>query len=222
MGTTCRAPTHYEQAYVQELEALWRQFRLEHALPATAWVRRGVRPTNAPARRVAAAGILCASLAAVGPVQALLAPRNTKDRPRELQTLVAALALPASAAPYWAVHCDFGVPLGGAAQGLIGTERAREILVNVLLPFFSAYGAVAGDAALSDWAITLFRRAPAGGMNHLVRAMRDDVFSLPSRYVPMTAARQQGLLHIYHAWCREKRCDACSVGQMLAGQEGPQ
>ena len=214
-GTACRAPTDHEQAYVRTLEALWQQFQLEPVLPASAWVRRGVRPVNAPARRVAAAGILCAQLAAVGPVQAFLALRNDNDRPRELQTLVATLALPASAAPYWAVHCDFGVPLCGAPQSLIGTERAREILVNVLLPFFSAYGAVAGDAALSDWAITLFRRAPAGGMNHLVRAMRDDVFSLPSRYVPMTAARQQGLLHIYHAWCREKRCDACAVGQML-------
>ena len=185
-------------------------------MSTTAWVRGGVRPVNAPARRVAAAGHLCARLAETGPVQFCLALREELDQPQLLQQMVNAFALPASCSRYWATHCDFGVPLRGAAQSLIGTERAREILINVLLPFMFALGEHTGDSGVSDWAVTSLRHAPAGGMNRLIRSMRDDVFGLPTKYVPMTAARHQGILHIYHAWCREKRCDSCAVGQMLA------
>lgn len=215
-GTTCRAPAAGEAAYVRELETRWRQFQLAPALDAAAWARGGVRPANAPARRVAAAGRLSARFAAAGPVQACLALREAAAAPPALQPLVDAVALPASCSPYWAAHSDFGAPLRGGPQRLIGTERAREILVNVALPFLVAYGETSGDGGLSDWAINLFRRAPGGGLNRLSRAMRDDVFGLPQKYVPMTAARHQGLLHIYHAWCREKRCDTCAVGRMLA------
>ena len=215
-GTINRAPTVAERAYVRRLEGLWQQFHLEAVVPNTAWVRRGVRPVNAPARRVAAAGHLCAWLAATGPLHACLELADSADWTQALRLVQAAFALPAARSPYWATHCDFGVPLRGAPQSLVGTERVREMLANVVLPFLIAYGEHIGDASIADWAINLFRRAPAAGMNRLFRSMRDDVFGLPPRYVPMTAARQQGLLHIYHSWCREKRCDACAVGQMLA------
>lgn len=215
-GTNHCDATDNERTYVEQIEELWQDFQLEPVAPNTAWVRRGVRPVNAPARRVAAAGYLCTRLAATGAVQACLDLADSTDFMQVLRRMQAAFALPAARSTYWATHCDFGVPLRGGPQSLIGTERAREILTNVVLPFLVAYGAHTGDSGSADWAITLFRRAPAAGMNRLIRSMRDDVFSLPPRYVPMTAARQQGLLHIHHSWCREKRCDACAVGQMLA------
>ena len=215
-GTACRAPTAADHAHLQELESLWENYQLEPAVPTAAWVRGGVRPTNAPARRVAAAGHLCARLAETGPLQFCLALREESDQTQLLQQMVSAFALPASCSRYWATHCDFGVPLRGAAQSLIGTERAREMLTNVLLPFMFALGEHTGDSSVSDWAVTSLRHAPAGGANRLIRSMRDDVFGLPPKFVPMTAARQQGLLHVYHTWCREKRCDTCAVAQMLA------
>lgn len=215
-GTIYRAPTAGEQTYVRELEMLWQQFQLEPVVPNTAWVRRGVRPVNAPARRVGAAGILCAALAESGAVEACLELADDTHWAQALRHMQEIFALPTARSPYWATRCDFGVSLRGGPQSLIGTERMREILANVVLPFLVAYSMHTGNAGLADRAITLFRRAPAAGMNRLIRSMRDDVFGLPPKYLPMTAARQQGLLHIHHTWCREKRCDACAVGQMLA------
>lgn len=215
-GTIYRASTAPGQAHERTLERLWAAWNLEPVVPAAAWVRRGVRSVNAPARRVAAAGILCAALAETGVVKTCLRLADDSDWAQVLRRMQEVFALPPTRSPFWATHCDFGVPLRGGPQSLIGGERVREILANVILPFLVAYGDIARDTGLVDWAITLFRRAPAAGMNRLTRSMRDDVFALPPKYVPMTAARQQGLLHIYHAWCREKRCDACAVGQMLA------
>ena len=215
-GAAGRAPTAGETAYVRELETQWRRFGVEPALDATAWARGGVRPANAPARRVAAAGRLCARLVETGLVETCLARRDAAPALPALQSLITAVALPASCSPYWATHSDFGAPLRGGPQSLIGTERAREMLVNVALPFVIAYGEHTGDGGLADWAMSLIRGAPGGGLNRLSRAMRDDVFGLPQKFVPMTAARHQGLLHIYHTWCREKRCDTCAVGRMLA------
>ena len=95
--------------------------------------------------------------------------------------MVNAFALPASCSRYWATHCDLGVPLRGAAQSLIGAERAREMLTNVLLPFMLALGEHTGDSSVSDWAVTSLRHAPAGGANRLIRSMRDDVLRLAAK-----------------------------------------
>ena len=214
-GTIYRAPTAPDNAHERDLERLWAAWKMAPVLPATAWVRAGVRPANAPARRVAAAGILCAALAESGIVETCLQVVDAGDWACVQRHLQDFLTLPAARSPYWATHCDLGVPLRGAPQSLIGAERVREILTNVILPFLVAYGEHTDDPGIADRAVTLFRRAPAGGTNRLIRSMRDDVFGLPSKFSPMTAARQQGLLHIYHAWCREKRCDACAVGHML-------
>ena len=75
-GTACRAPTAHDRAYVRELETLWQQFHLEPAVPTTAWVRGGVRPTNAPRGAWQRRGHLCARLAETGPVQFCLALRE--------------------------------------------------------------------------------------------------------------------------------------------------
>jgi hypothetical protein len=89
---------------------------------------------------------------------------------------------------------------------LIGTGRAREIVVNAVLPFISAYGASIDNRPLEEKARQIISSYPSLPHNELTRYM---IGLLGNQ--AYGACRHQGLLHIYHNWCRTRECGACPV-----------
>jgi hypothetical protein len=107
---------------------------------------------------------------------------------------------------YWGRYLDFGVPAGGIVPALLGRDRAADIIVNVLLPFyFSRNRSPEAGKALHIFGVY---RAPAE--NGLVKHMRLQ-FGI-TRYLTDTARRQQGLIYIYKTQCAEGRCEDCPLG----------
>ena len=77
----------------------------------------------------------------------------------------------------------------------IGKGRARDILVNVALPFLHAHAAAAYNTELADAALTAYAATPKLQDNEITREARR-LCSIGSE-VKMTARRQQGLIHLY-------------------------
>src|SRR3954463_14058527 len=77
-----------------------------------------------------------------------------------------------------AEHSDFGVPLAHASKGvdLIGADRAADMVVNIVAPFFVAWGSLADPPALSAAAIAVYTGHPPLAENQITRAMRAEVF----------------------------------------------
>ncbi len=75
----------------------------------------------------------------------------------------------------------------------LGLARAAAVAVNVLLPFFNARD--------------LFRGYPLREESGLVRQMREQLGLGPLSL----ACHEQGLLHLYQAFCREGRCEDCPL-----------
>jgi hypothetical protein len=84
-----------------------------------------------------------------------------------------------------------------------------EVVVNVLLPVVYALGQARGDDTLSAAALRCYRRFPATPGNRITHAMLEQVAGGMAAHVPLTACRQQGLLHLYHQWCAERWCARC-------------
>ncbi len=82
----------------------------------------------------------------------------------------------------------------------IGRGRARDILINIALPFLHAHAAEIGDAMLSDAAQAAYAAVPKLQDNEITREMRHllDI----GKAVKMTARRQQGMIHLYKATVR--------------------
>ncbi len=91
----------------------------------------------------------------------------------------------------------FVVPGGQDRTAIVGTSRARDIVVNHLLPAASAHALSHKDAALADHALQLFRSHPLLAPNSITREASRLLLArgVPSK--PRTARDQQGLLHIY-------------------------
>lgn len=160
------------------------------------WHLCGVRPTNIPQRRIAGAGYLLARYRARGLVQGLLQLVREADAGSGHRRLEAGLMIRRG---------DYGT--------LIGQGRAREMVVNVLLPFSFAWA----DGPLGEHAIELYRTYPRLDENQITREMRIQL--LVGSRVVNSARRQQGLVHLWKSFCLERRCPQCPLGTNLDTSE---
>lgn len=86
---------------------------------------------------------------------------------------------------------------------LIGRGRADDMVVNVALPYLTAYRSLDGVAAL-DWL-----RAPSG--NRWVDALHRRLSGSGLVIRPYRAIHQQGLLDLSLRFCRYDHCEACPL-----------
>ena len=85
----------------------------------------------------------------------------------------------------------------------IGKGRARDVLVNIALPFLHAYASEMDNGKLADAAHAAYSIAPKLQENEITREMRRLLDT--GREVKMTARRQQGLIWLYRRAVRGRR-----------------
>jgi hypothetical protein len=176
----------------------------DRPLQRSDWTIGGVRPDNTPARRIAAAaGLASAYAAGLG---AALCTLVTADDCR--------LELAVGEDAYWERHADVGRRVGPRPVSLLGTSRERELLVNAVLPGVLAIGRDRGDSDLVGAVQRRYAQLGAAGSNQITRHMLRTI-GAPAP-VAATAAAEQGLLHLYHGWCRERRCWECPLPAAFA------
>ena len=173
------------------------------AQPPLAWDLARIRPANHPARRLLGLAVL---LAAAGPANLAAVCLDALAHPdADPRALVASLT-----ATLWPDAADDGAPIT-----LIGRDRAHEIVVNVVIPHCLARASVGGAASLADQARRLAASLPAGAGNARTRAMQQQ---LGGTLRVRTALEEQGLLHLYTAWCASRRCYECPVAAAAISQ----
>jgi hypothetical protein len=167
------------------------------SLGPAAWKLWGVRPANAPARRLAAAAQLFAGL----PPAALLLLAGAPTA-REAMAPFAALR----AGGYWRDHHDPCAGPSALPEAQVGRGRALEILVNVVLPAAAAHG----DAALGASARRLYAALPRPGAYGATRHLERTLAAQGER-IPLNARRTQALLALARDWCAQGGCGRCPL-----------
>jgi hypothetical protein len=184
------------EPYVEELEARFAASGLA-SLPPGLWKLWGIRPENAPARRIAAAAAL---LCRLGEPQAMLSLLDATT----VNEAVAPLTI--AAGGYWLRHHDVCAGPARLPAGFVGRSRAIEIIINVVLPTAAA----GGDAALAAKARALFARLPRPAAYGVTRFIENAIASEGIR-VPLNARRAQGLLALHRDWCDKNGCGRCPL-----------
>ena len=94
------------------------------------------------------------------------------------------------------------------ARPFIGVQRARDIAVNVALPFLYGLGGLRRDARLKNGCVELYKAYPKLAENEITREV-SALLGLDEGGVRITGARrQQGLIHVYKTMmARPKRRD---------------
>ncbi len=166
-------------------------------LAGALWKTWGVRPENAPARRLAGAAALLAPLRAPSDLLAALGARTVNE----------AIAPLVRATPegYWRAHHDVCAGACRLPPAFIGRSRALEIAVNVIVPA----GIAAGGAAAMD-ARALFAKLPRPAQYGATRFLELALVSSGER-VRINARRAQGLLALHRDWCTQNGCGRCPL-----------
>ena len=161
-------------------------------LAAVEWHCFRVRPANHPRHRIAGAARLIARFLESGSESGLVAGLGglvSAGNPGKLTSALTVAADP------------------GQRTACVGAARARDLAVNVVLPFFHALAcrapAVAGEAdasalaAAAGDALKLYRDFGKLQDNELTREMADRLLEPTWKKAVNSARRQQGLIHLH-------------------------
>ena len=175
-------------------------------LDADDWDLGRVRPANAPPRRLAALACLAVQWHGQDVVQSLARLVVESSRPAVLIKRFTVTA----PSPALAALVDLRTALLPPMAGLVGRDRAIQIVVNAVLPLAHALGQTWDLPELSAAAQSLYAACPGAASSGLERGMASQLLGSGGRALMRGARRQQGLLHLYHTSCHRHACATCA------------
>jgi len=225
------------QAYVSQLEDVWAEYSTRLGLKSMGqeeWQFFRLRPSNFPSRRLAGASLILQQFTKAGILETILRViqglrENHQQLIQELEKLFTC-----QTGGYWATHyrVEEQAPelLNEKTATLVGKERARDIVINIVLPVVLAYAAEIDDSSLKITILQLYQVYPKFSSNSIIKEMSQQLFidvKTANRIIP-TAARQQGLIHLYKLFCHRGECERCqeawekTVGSRQSSVGSPQ
>ena len=137
-------------------------------------------------------------------------PQATKQSMRRGQIAAPfGLAMTMEKVPAMTMEKVPAMTMGKASPLLIGKGRAGEIAINVILPFFAALARHNKDTRLENRVLNTYLHYPASPANELTRYMSGILSG--RRDGKASGCLQQGLIRLYHQYCRVKDCECCPV-----------
>ena len=185
-----------EDGLVAEIERIWHSLGHVDSMVETQWCFFRVRPDNSPIRRIRGAAYLLTRYTESGLLQAILDLVKRIQPESGYRELKRGLTVTATSNR-------------AGSPALIGQGRAREIIVNVILPFSLAWAQSTSSPSLEKHVLELYEHYPKLDENEITRQMTKQLLERCS--VVDSARRQQGLIHLYHTFCAERRCTECPL-----------
>ncbi len=199
-----------DDKWIDKLERLWASCSHAEAMSENDWHLFKVRPSNFPTRRIVAMSHLILRYRERGIFEEIINMITEVAVNKGCYRLEKALSVTTDG--YWASHFDFGLSSGIKTPTLLGSGRAADVVVNVLLPFTFAWGKTTSQPELKSKALNLYYSYPKLAINTVERHMRRQL-QLNSSVVN-SARRQQGLIHIYNTLCTQGKCHCCPLSRI--------
>jgi hypothetical protein len=193
--------------WVEKLEKIWASSHSGKVMSESDWHLFKVRPTNSPIRRMAAMSYLILRFREKGLFKTLV--NKVRETPiykghSELEKVIQV-----SVSGYQAGNSGFSAASRLGTPTSLGSARAADIAINVLLPFTYAWAKHTSQPELAEKSLEIYRRYPKLRTNTLERHMNKQL-GLGASLVN-SAQRQQGLIHIYKTRCSQGQCHCCPV-----------
>ena len=202
--------------YLTRLRTVWSKLSKLYKgemLTEGEWQFFRMRPENFPTIRLAAAAQIIMKMREEAYLRGIIAivkdpSLTTSDQLDKLEEM---LIVPAD--PFWSRHYRFAESSPSSIPSLLGKSRAREIILNVVIPVCLLYARIFKDRRVREGALALFQESPAKQGNTIVRKMDDQL--VRGKFPLGSAMLQQGTLQLYKLYCLEERCDDCAVGKAV-------
>jgi|GEM_PF-3275675 len=195
------------------------RFSLEgiSTMKRTDWIFRKVRPMNFPQRRLAGISyIFCAAIEENSNlVELFLKCVNQIKENSNGEEVYKVFTVPNE--DYFSNRCDFGGRKFKKKYDLIGRERARNIVVNILLPFAYWYAAKNNNEELKSTVEEFYQKLKIVEKNHIAQLMLYRIFNKKAgEFKYNKEIVQQGLIQIFTDFCSYiPSCNTCTLPKVL-------
>ncbi len=202
--------------YLRRIWDIWWRDRepiQELILPRLLWRFNGLRPANHPQRRLS----LAAHWLAAGDWVARLENWFAASVPDSALAGSLMEVLQIHHDDYWSWHWTFRSHRMNAPQPLLGFQRATDLAVNVILPWFWARAMAGKNEAAREIAEHRYFAWPKAEDNAVLRLARQRLFGGRKIRFLTTAAAQQGLLQIVRDFCDHSNalCEHCQFPTLV-------
>lgn len=188
----------YYTLLCREFEFLRKKYDLI-PLKQEIWKYSRTRPQNFPHRRIAILSAMLASgmqlytrmLEAAGDYDILMETINE------------------CASVYWQTHSRFGEAPGGVAYPVSLSRSSKEIvLINVMAPFYFAYGSITGNPDIAEKGLDLLES---------IKPERNSIISLwtLNGLGAKSAFDTQAMINLRRNYCNRSRCLECRFGHYI-------
>ena len=180
------------------------------------WNLCGIRPQNHPCRRIAAFEQLISNFS----LESFFDNMKTEflNCISEQKFWVSFTKRMISRDVLWDNYSSFNKKLK-FPSAVLGESRSKDIMVNVLIPFFYAYFIINKDYKSACNIIEIFTKLPSCQSNIIIRMSMERWFakSKNKRNYFNSAAEQQGIHYIYDKYCRKlnMNCSKCGIKDIL-------
>lgn len=216
LPTELSGPQVGAESYVRRVWDCWWRERDEFEaciLPRSVWRFHGLRPANHPQRRLA----LAAHWLARGDLLAKL--EGWCAAPVEDDALLDSLMeiLQPERDEFWSWHWTFRSARLKKPQPLIGSSRATDLAINVILPWLWTRAAEGRSEKLRTEIERRYFSWPGAEDNSVLRLARRRLLGTGSRRWLHRAAHQQGLIQIVRDFCDHSNavCDQCGFPELV-------
>jgi len=211
-----KLPDSETSTYTRKLYQIWTEIKKEYdgrMYHETQWHFFQMRPQNFPTIRIVGGARIVYRLINGNLIPQILHKiedtSDMRDLARELRQL-----LIVTAEDYWQRHYVFDQPSNDIIKNFIGTGRADEILINVLLPIISVYFDLFNRKNLSRKVIKLYVNFYQESDNKLVDEL-SSALSLNGAW--KRSILYQGLIELFRNYCLNEKCLECKIGAKVFG-----
>jgi hypothetical protein len=208
-----------EKAYIKDLETYWNEFtqiQKIDSLKKENWLFFRLRPQNFPSRRLAAASTIVLRFMDDGFTSYYSRIVNECEGKQKSAIYEMIKSLKVEAEDFWLEHYSFDSSLSTNPQNktekyIIGTDRAKDIIVNVIIPALLAQSREMNDAKLEIYIKEILPYFPKLTENELLRKMQHQLFGpiADSKKTISSVIFQQALIQLDKFHCSDGNCAAC-------------
>ncbi len=219
-----------DRAYFEKLQNLWeKKYRTRvssNSLTEGSWKFGGIRPANFPWRRIAGLAHLIVRHEENGlfadymktfqeNIPATGGESGKATLPGKLNDFFCVQADD----DYWANHYSPGGKLLAKPQLLVGPDRSRTIVVNMVIPIGLIFARASKSEKLETGFNVLFQSGKKPGDNKLLRFMKHYIFGNQKEMIKVLKndKQAQGLMQVYQDFCtqNDNNCERCQFPDIV-------
>ena len=209
-----KIPEEATRKYAIGLDNIWNSVCSDYdgkSLEMSQWHFFRLRPQNFPTVRLAGGARIFKEIAANNLIGTMI---KKIDEIRNLTVLINSLRslFVIKSEGFWQRHYVFDQSAKSEIKYFVGASRADEILINVILPYFSVYFEIFGNEYLAKKVLKLYNIFNQRSDNKIINEVADSLQM--SDYMKKTIYAQ-GMMELFRSYCSKNKCLECEIGKIV-------